>query len=287
MRALPFAAAAAILGAALPARADDAPIFATLDRTADGDQLRADVSTVLDNSPAPAGATATHVASRLDLHGQISVDRDTGIMLYGNLALSRAFDSRDPDGDLLGIGNAELGVAWRGRLARDLDIAAHVGMTLPTASDDELRLANTMTAYTRLADVALTLPDTTWARLGTSLTWHRGGFHLRGDVGVDVGMDSQPNVAGETVTFPTMGPLVHANLGLGYTRGKLTAFAELVSLLRPGALLPGTERLEHTAAIGASYQLGPLTPFVAVTAPIASQAEGRSAAFMLGVRGSF
>jgi hypothetical protein len=273
----------AVDSAAAPA----APHFATLDRTADDSGVSADLSLVIPDGDFSMDGFAT----RLDLQGQYVAPQGYGG--YANIAISKAFmstDQADVQGlvdeinDQTAIDNIELGGLYHRRLDNGIDLAGHVGLVLPTASDKAGFLVNALTGQRRLADIAQILPDTMWLRLGATPTMHFGDFFVRADVGADIPVD---DTSGEGEDAINVDPLIRASVGAGYQRDRLSATAELVNVASTGDADDLGDRFEHTAAVSAQYDLGAVAPSVAFVMPLDKESRGDVWILSAGVGRSF
>ncbi len=138
-------------------------------------------------------------ALRLDLYGQwlapVGSDRAGG---YAILPVSYA--RIDPDMGATNaawvLGDAELGGVYRLRVAPELEAAAHIGVTLPTAPEGTLSstevtgFANSFAIYARPNDLVQSAAQASYLRLGVSPIHLAGKFFARADLAVDVPLHS-------------------------------------------------------------------------------------------------
>jgi hypothetical protein len=273
--------------ASAAAPAATAPRFATLDRTADPTGAAADLSFVIPTDDTALGGFAT----RLDLSGQYVAPQGYGG--YANIAISKAFLSADEPGaqplvdainDETAISNIEIGGLYHRSLGNGIDLAGHIGLLLPTASDEAGFVANGLTVRRRMADFAQILPDVTTLRIGATPTIRFGEFFVRADVGADVPFEDEIESNGETMKID---PLVRASIGAGYRHEKIAATAELVNVATTGEADDLGQRFEHTAAISASYDLGTVAPSLAFVMPLDENGRGDLWILSAGVGRSF
>jgi hypothetical protein len=169
-------------------------------------------------------------------------------------------DGQDPG---YSIGNLELGGLYQVALSPHFDLAARVGVALPTAtSGDSAQIWNTFaSAVIRPADLVTSDPGT-WLRFGVSPSFHRGIAFARVDLGVDVAVAGQDEFHNEN--------RAHANVGAGVALGALTATAELEFLDILDS--PGDFNFHtlSTAGVSARYAFERLSPYLLVSSPLES-----------------
>ncbi len=210
----------------MTAAADEPPPCALLDR-ADGVSR---AGAALGWSALNDAGNVDFTGLRFDVHGQYLVP-DLGVGGYAILPLS--YGRIDPD---LGpnnaewtLGNAELGGVYRRALVPELDLAAHVGVTLPTApqttlsADDITGFANSFAIWARPNDLAQAYGEATYIRAGVSPVHMAEGWFARGDLGVDVPVHSG---TGDDLT--TIG---HLNGAVGGRIGRGAAMVEVVNVI--------------------------------------------------------
>jgi hypothetical protein len=267
--------AAAVLGAAAsPAAAQEqvaepmgeVPGCALLDR-ADGVN-RAGVELGYTMFDSPAGVDFT--ALRIDLHGQWLMPMGVG-RAGGYAILPVSYARIDPDMGATNaewvIGDAELGGVYRQRLSSELDVAAHLGVTLPTAPEGSLSateisgFANGFAIYARPNDLVHAVPESSYLRLGVSPMLRSGQFFARADVAVDV-----PVHSANDEDLPTIGRL---NGAAGVQASSMAFLFELVNLINLEE--PETEdedRWLTFAGVTARYTDGPWQPSLTLLLPL-------------------
>lgn len=258
-----FTVTALAAGTAAADPATDAITLSALDRASGTTDAGVDLAFVFGTGESDLDG----FASRLDLHGQYL--HASGFGAYGALGVSRAFfSSEDPGNDMLvdaindetGLTNLELGGQYARTLTSDLDLVAHVGVALPTASDGLGVLANGVSQYHRMNDLVLVMPETTTLRVGVSPVFHRGMLFARADLGADIPVDSPAEME--------LDPLIHANVAVGLRRGKLSAALEVVNVATTGDADSLGDRFINVATVGARYRLGRYAPSIAISTPL-------------------
>jgi hypothetical protein len=261
-------ASSLLLTAALstPALADTKPTpsFATMDNTADGSKVQADiaVSTIKD---------AKGELARTSLLGQYVLP--SGIGGYVGIAGSAQLFGEDSAFDFESLGSLQGGALYQRSLTDEIAIALRLGVIAPTGGEGVGNLGYlASTAFSRPADLATGVSDTTWLRLGVSPTVNDGLLFLRADIGLDI-----PVLETEGVDM-----LGHLNLGAGIALDKLSLAAELQNLATFQEA--ADERFMHSAALSASYHAGVVTPFAAVSTPLDDGPRGDVLTVLAGVR---
>ena len=261
------------LFASLTASADEIHETATLDRASGETGAGADLSFVSDFDEG--------FVSRLDLHGQWM--HESGFGAYGQLAVSRAF--LDDNGltekiDDIAISNLEIGGQFKRSLSKELTLVGHLGLTLPTSSNDiEPFFTNIISSQRRFNDLVNAIPDLTAIRLGVSPTWTRGALFARADLGVDVVVDSD--------LMETPDPIGHANLAVGMKSGKLSGAVEMVTMFQTGDVSDDEDRFQHTAALSLRYDAGQFSPSLAIVSPLDDGSRGELLTVGAGVSAKF
>jgi hypothetical protein len=169
-------------------------------------------------------------ALRFDLHGQWLAP---GIGVGGYAIVPLSYGRIDPDEGAnnaeWAIGDAELGAVVRRTLVAELDVAAHAGVTLPTApegtlsADDITGFANGFAIWARPNDLVQAYPEASYLRLGVSPMHMAEGWFARADLAVDVPLHSG---AGDDLL--TIGRL---NGAAGLRVGGSMAMLEVVNLI--------------------------------------------------------
>ncbi len=241
----------AVLTTGTPALAQRAPDMATLDRGDGISKFGLDLGlTMFDDAAVYDGAL------RFEPYGQYVLD--SGLGFYGNIPFAASFgDDDDPPGDqdAMALGSLELGLLF----VIDAPTVSWVfrgGVALPTADNDpDGTLTNFAATWPRLTDVALAMPETTYARLSLSPLVHVSNFFLRADLGLDVGFDEGAD------------EILRLNVGAGYDLGVVALALELVNI----ATLEDfgdDDDFQHTLALTARFMTERLEPFLAVGTPL-------------------
>lgn len=194
-----------------PALAD--PQFTTLERADRESRLGVQAGLLLFDSPEDAIGLRTEVYAQLAgaLRGGGTIGG------YVHLPLGFVWFDNDDDDDLSGVGDLELGGYYVMALSRRTDLTFHLGLSLPTASDDYPGPV----ALDRNYDVITSFRDTTALNLGVTLRTALGASaFLQADFALDLAI-KQP---GENVAF------FHANLGIGaYVGSSIILMGELAT----------------------------------------------------------
>lgn len=194
---------------------------------------------------------------RIGLFGQYVAP--AGFGGYGALNIARVSGEGE---SATGLSDLELGGIFSGKLGT-IEGVARFGVALPTASDDDLGdvLSNILGAYSRIDDMVLALPNTSWIRISGSPVIRRQGVTVRADFGADI------PVAAEDGFDPD--PVLHLNLAGGLVAGQHQASLELVNLFFMG------DETERISSIGGSYRfdLGTATPYFGLFKPFGSDGD--------------
>jgi hypothetical protein len=181
-------------------------------------------------------------AMRFNPYGQFMFpNRKAGI--YGQLPISHAFAlNGDPDGT--GVGNLELGGLFLPM--SDSRLILRAGLALATASDDDAldAGANLATAFERITDLLLVVPEYTTLRLSASTVHQMDMFFFRLDGGFDFVIARPGTADGPSVIF-------RANAAGGVRTQFVDFSLELANLAFLNGVDDGDDRFIHTAAIGA------------------------------------
>jgi hypothetical protein len=166
---------------------------------------------------------------RGELYAQLATPlREGGVIGgYGHVAASLLVDDRTADP---AVSNVELGGYYIGRVLEIIDLALHLGLGLPTASDDfEGIIANVLTSIERNYNVANGAPSTTVLNLGVTLRAPLGATSfLQADLAMDVPVRRR---ASDSFIF-------HANLGIGtWVSDRVVVMGELATAFGKGDLL--------------------------------------------------
>ena len=188
---------------------------------------------------------------------------------YAGLTASKSFldDSNlfaPAADDQVALCNLELGGVYQQAVSRDLDVATHLGVTLPTADEDEGFVVNLLSATGRMGDLVLALPNTMWLRAGVTPTFHKNGFFARADLGVDLALDSDTDLEGG---MTDVGPFGHLDVGVGYAQARFAASAELATTADLGEVDEHEGRFVHTATLSGGYRAGTVVPHLALAPP--------------------
>lgn len=266
--AFAFALAAALVASsswlAGSARAQQRmPDMATLDRGDGITRLGLDFGAVFvdDDIDDVIGIDA---ALRFDLFGQFV--SYSGLGVYGSLPISVLIAEGENE---TGLANLELG----GLYVIDSPTISYVfraGVTLPTSSDDDgLEIAaNLLSTWSRLSDVAQSLPSTTYVRLGFSPLYHDHGLFLRADLGVDLEVRQDDDTIGVGLGDDPEN-LFRVNVGGGVDLGTVAVMAELVNLASSSSFDDGDdEDFIHTFAVSARFMGESLQPYLTFGLPV-------------------
>jgi hypothetical protein len=169
-------------------------------------------------------------ALRFDVHGQWVAP---GLGIGGYAILPVSYGRIDPDMGANNaewvIGDVELGAVYRRAMLPELDVAAHVGVTLPTApavvlsADDITGFASAFAIWARPNDLVQQYGEASYLRMGVSPMRMAAGWFARADVAVDVPLHSG---AGDDLT--TIGRL---NGAVGARFDQAVAMFEIVNLV--------------------------------------------------------
>jgi hypothetical protein len=227
---------------AAPAVADSLPV--TLDRTDRGTRFGAQASFQL-----YPGFDDTY-GVRSELFGQYATPVANGgaAGVYGHMPLAHIFA---PSESLTVVGSLELGGLYVARLGPATDLAGHLGLSMPTASDGEKELvANVITGLERNHDLVDAFPGTT-LNLGGTLRARPGASVT---IQLDVALDA-PISEGDG---PDRDKFLHLNAGAQWSLGPAailvevatTSFAESIGSLALGArfALPGHPHVAYVMA---------------------------------------
>ena len=193
---------------------------------------------------------------RLDLHGQVVTP--AGFGGYGTVPL--LFASVDTGGESetdTGIGNFELGGLYVLRQPM-VDIILRGGVALPSARgslDPTGDLAYFANVFTDLTDMVLVIPETTTLRFSASADGGTGQFYYRGDIGVDIVVDSPGD---------NPDPFYHINFAAGLNLGSAAAGIEFVTV---DSTESGSDSIS-ALALGGRYLAGTVRPAFAIGFPI-------------------
>jgi hypothetical protein len=232
---------------------DARPAFTMMDNTGDGSEL--DLAL-----PLAVGLGATpHQTYRPRLLVQdLAADGFGGYAALQGTAVSA--DGGDHD-HAFSIGNLELGGLYHLAATPWLDLAARVGIALPTMTHgDPARVwVPFATTIIRPADEATGIPGTR-LRFAISPTVHRGIAFARVDLGVDV------PVAGQDAQLDyTLG---HVNVGVGVALGAFTTTAELQVVKFLGTPSEVGYQASSVAGVAARYTRGRWSPYLLVSSPL-------------------
>jgi hypothetical protein len=232
---------------AAPAAAE--PGFLGLDRQDGQSRVGGDVSYIALED----GLDGT--ALRFDLHGQYVLP--SGVGFYGAFPIT--YISGDDD-SATGIADLEVGAIYIPRLDNpQFSIPLHVGVTLPTASDElEDFVANVVGASARITDLVQIVPEGFSLRVGASPTFRSGQFFGKADVGLDVNLSA----AGDD----TLDPLIRVNAGAGVDLGNVAFAGELLNTISTD----GDAEDQVVTEIGVSVRAvaGNLRPYGGLLIPI-------------------
>ncbi len=193
----------------------------------------------------------------------------SGVGFYGNMPFSAAFTTAGEGDSVFGLGNFEAGTAYA-RRAGQAAFLVRGGLTAPTASSgDDGVLANVISGFGRVSDLALIAPKISYARVSASGVLLSGNAFARADLGFDV-----PVWHGDEVSDPNT--LTHVTLGVG-------------TALRPGGTsftaefssVSGSGDSMSTMALGVGFEGG---VYLSLVTPLDEEARGEVAVLSLGFR---
>jgi hypothetical protein len=235
------------------ASAQRAPDMATLDRGDGISKIGIDLGFSSIDTP------FYDAALRLELEGQYVMR--SGLGFYGALPFTKSFGQDAPEPmpqPTFAIGNLELGGLYTVTKSPRFSYVFRLGLAVPTASDDLDGFAtNTYGTMPRLTDLALTIPNAWYLRLGFSPLIYVDKLFFRFDVGFDIGSDDD-DFADE---------LVRVNLGGGYDFGPVAMSLELANIYDLDDYDDNNEWV-HTLALTFRFMLEKYQPFVSIGAPV-------------------
>jgi len=204
-------------------------------------------------------------ALRIEPYGQYV--SKSGLGFYGALPIARSFggDAPPPATDVenaTAIGNFELGGLYVVDSSPSTSWVFRGGFAFPTASDDGPgALTNVLATYPRLTDLALAVPDAYYVRLAVSPLIHGRKLFLRGDLGIDIGLDTDND------------ELVRFNIGGGVDLGTLALSLELVNTATLDDDVPGEDQFLHSLTFTVRFMGKALQPVIAIGAPLDDSAR--------------
>jgi hypothetical protein len=240
------------LALASTASAQRAPDMATLDRGDGISKIGIDLGFSSIDTP------FYDAALRLELAGQYVMR--SGLGFYGALPITKSFgDAPAPmPQPTFALGNLELGGLYTITKSPRFSYVFRLGLAVPTASDDvDGSATNTYGTMPRLTDLALTIPNAWYLRLGFSPLIYVDKLFFRFDVGFDIGSDDD-DLADE---------LVRVNLGGGYDFGPVALSLELVNIYDLDDYDDNDDWV-HTLALTFRFMLAQYQPFVSIGAPV-------------------
>jgi hypothetical protein len=249
----------AVLAAlAVPAHAQRAPDFTTMDRGDGYSKVGLDLAWV--KLEPPPYDSVLHV----EIYGQYVLQ--SGLGFYGAFPLAKSFGDGPDEGESDGessIGNLDLGGLYV-ISGYDLSFVFRLGIVAPTASTDPGDFTtNFYGQQFRLTDMALVNPDAWYARLAFSPLIHISSFFLRGDIGVDI-----PFAEDE---YPA-DPIGRLNVGAGFDLGTIALGVELANIFEVDDDDEDEEESDRdvfsTAAFTVRFMGGTLQPYLALGIPV-------------------
>lgn len=206
---------------------------------------------------------------RFDVHGQYV--SPSGFGFYAGLPIAYASGNDD---SVTAIGNLDVGAIFVPRLeGSQLSLTLHGGLTLPTAGDNlDDFLVNGSTAYARITDFVLAIPEGVVLRVGASPTFRSGQFFFKADGGADITLSNTGD--------DTFDPLFRINAAAGIDLGKVSFAGEFATVIFTEEL---EDDVENTAAFSIRGVAGNVRPYGGVIIPI--DVEGLDAAFTAGIEG--
>lgn len=160
------------------------------------------------------------------------------------------------------LGNIEVGGLYALPVAKTTDVVFHLGVALPTASDDDLIDESQGLASTpRYGDLVQRWPHATYLRIGASPMGTFGPIFWRADLGLDFEIADDDDMATD------ISPIVRVNVAGGVDFGPVDATVELVT----NVTNPDDDNADETAstlALGARYDGGTIFPGLALIFPV-------------------
>jgi hypothetical protein len=225
------------------AAADERGAFVSLDRQGTGSAVGVDVAAHFVTEDAGPDVAMRETVFARYVH-------ESGLGGYGQLSLAHVFGGGDSDS---AVGGAEVGALYALR-AGGSDVILRLGVGLPTASSSFAGVvANNLASVSRLHDVALITPDTTWLRPGVAVRLGGPRLFAQLDAGVDIPVASADDLEAEA--------LFHVNAGVGTRRGPLALTAEVASY----AFESDEFHALHSATASVRWARPDIQPFLAYT----------------------
>ncbi|HEU0036957.1 MAG TPA: hypothetical protein VFQ53_40380 [Kofleriaceae bacterium] len=238
------------------AHADRSPDMATLDRGDGITKIGVDFGLSILNDPPYDSAL------RIEPYGQYVLR--SGLGFYAAIPISLSFggegEPAPPEADnATALGNIDLGLLYTLNQSDHFALVFRGGVGLPTASSgrDEA-LTNTFASTPRYTDVALAIPEALYIRLAISPLFYSGRLFLRGDLGIDLGVNRDEGNAPE---------LLRLNIGAGIDLDAVALSFELVNtaLLRDN---DSDDDFNNVFAFAARFMGETLQPIIAIGTPI-------------------
>lgn len=262
MPRLAFAALASALGAALlggsgaaHAQRPDA-VFDPLTMDPHTPASKLDVDFAYISYDEPEGVDLSVIGFALS--GQYVTPRGLG----GYLSLPLSFIAYDAptellDDSALALGNLELGGLWAKYVRPRTAIAVHLGVALPTASDEGAAGLQFLATLPRFGDFVQRVTSSTWLRFGISPMGRSGQAFWRVDLGVDLALEEDNLV--------DISPVFRFNIGGGLDLRSAHLLAELVTnIVDDGS----EDEVNSTLSFGVRFLSGNLRPGLALILPL-------------------
>ncbi len=209
------------------------------------------------------GLQAIDTIVGLDVGGHFVSTTGAGGYAVLPLTLISTEDSFLGDGETESmIGNIEVGGLYATAINPSLDLVAHLGVALPTASDDDL--IDSFQPYgsmPRYGDLVQRWPNSTWLRLGVSPMGTAGPVFWRADLGLDLMLDDDDDTGAD------ISPVLRVNVAGGVDFGKGEATIELATNIVDdnGG---NDDETASTLAIGGRFDGGNVFPGLALVLPL-------------------
>lgn len=211
---------------------------------------------------------------RFDLHGQY-FDPNSGFGGYATAPFTRVTGNND---SLTSIGDVEVGGFYIPKLANpNFSIVLHAGLTLPTASRDDVTLmvSGGVVIASRPTDTYQVIPHGTSLRLSVSPIVRSGRLFARADIGIDKNLDQAAH--SYIATF------LRLNVAAGIEVGNAAIMAELVNLRDSGI---DQDPWIDQFSIAARFRTPTVQPYAALGFPLNhSTRQDIDAALTVGVEG--
>jgi hypothetical protein len=160
---------------------------------------------------------------RLELFARLHDER-SGFGADASISFSKAF-ANDESSDIA-MSNLEVGASYSSRTP-DLGLTAHLGVVAPVGSDDFSGfISNAVGGYGRLTDLVTDISQAYWFRPSVTVA-SRGRTFVRADLGLDLGIAENEDLAGDRETAT----IFRASVGFGIVGDQIAFLGEIASIL--------------------------------------------------------